>query len=368
MNPRSHVPRPSTTLTPRWRHAFWNAQHAHVIGAQHDDRLIEELVLDEVARLRDLLEPARHLPDARPQQLGFHRVEVGVEVTLLGNAVRDLHRVGHRECRPLPIHDRHARPSRAECVGCSIPTGRYNRARERRYRCRRAGRRRRHHRHLPAVPRARSRVLRAAARGRRGRRRHVVLEPLSRSAVRLRELHLRLPVLEGAVRRMGVAGALRATAGDRALPQPRGRPIRPSTPHPVRRQGHRRRTSTSHPGRGRSQSTTATSPGRDSSSPRPACSRCRTSRMCRGAADFRGESHHTGRWPATPVDFSGKRVAVIGTGSSGVQLIPSIAGRGRVADGVPTHAPTGARHSTTRRSRRTSRRNSAPTSKPSATR
>jgi cation diffusion facilitator CzcD-associated flavoprotein CzcO len=45
-----------------------------------------------------------------------------------------------------------------------------------------------------------------------------------------------------------------------------------------------------------------------------------------GRDDFRGESHHTGRWPATPVDFAGKRVAVIGTGSSGVQLIPEIAG------------------------------------------
>ncbi len=40
---------------------------------------------------------------------------------------------------------------------------------------------------------------------------------------------------------------------------------------------------------------------------------------------FRGEQHHTGLWPATPVDFAGKRVAVIGTGSSGVQLIPVIA-------------------------------------------
>ena len=44
-----------------------------------------------------------------------------------------------------------------------------------------------------------------------------------------------------------------------------------------------------------------------------------------GRDDFRGEQHHTGRWPATPVDFAGKRVAVIGTGSSGVQLIPAIA-------------------------------------------
>ena len=44
-----------------------------------------------------------------------------------------------------------------------------------------------------------------------------------------------------------------------------------------------------------------------------------------GREDFRGEQHHTGRWPATPVDFAGKRVAVIGTGSSGVQIIPAIA-------------------------------------------
>jgi cation diffusion facilitator CzcD-associated flavoprotein CzcO len=45
-----------------------------------------------------------------------------------------------------------------------------------------------------------------------------------------------------------------------------------------------------------------------------------------GREEFGGEQHHTGRWPATPVDFAGKRVAVIGTGSSGVQLIPIIAG------------------------------------------
>ena len=45
-----------------------------------------------------------------------------------------------------------------------------------------------------------------------------------------------------------------------------------------------------------------------------------------GRESFRGESYHTGLWPATPVDFVGKRVAVIGTGSSGVQLIPAVAG------------------------------------------
>ncbi len=44
-----------------------------------------------------------------------------------------------------------------------------------------------------------------------------------------------------------------------------------------------------------------------------------------GRESFRGEAYHTGRWPLTPVDFAGKRVAVIGTGSSGVQIIPVIA-------------------------------------------
>ena len=43
-----------------------------------------------------------------------------------------------------------------------------------------------------------------------------------------------------------------------------------------------------------------------------------------GRDDFRGEAYHTGRWPATPVDFAGKRVAVVGTSSSGVQVIPTI--------------------------------------------
>jgi cyclohexanone monooxygenase len=44
-----------------------------------------------------------------------------------------------------------------------------------------------------------------------------------------------------------------------------------------------------------------------------------------GIRDFAGECHHTGRWPHEPVSFAGKRVAVIGTGSSGVQSIPIIA-------------------------------------------
>jgi cyclohexanone monooxygenase len=44
-----------------------------------------------------------------------------------------------------------------------------------------------------------------------------------------------------------------------------------------------------------------------------------------GIGDFAGECYHTGRWPHEPVSFAGKRVAVIGTGSSGIQAIPEIA-------------------------------------------
>lgn len=44
-----------------------------------------------------------------------------------------------------------------------------------------------------------------------------------------------------------------------------------------------------------------------------------------GIKTFAGECYHTGRWPQTPVSFAGKRVGVIGTGSSGVQAIPEIA-------------------------------------------
>ncbi|MDP2289926.1 MAG: NAD(P)/FAD-dependent oxidoreductase [Actinomycetota bacterium] len=44
-----------------------------------------------------------------------------------------------------------------------------------------------------------------------------------------------------------------------------------------------------------------------------------------GRDTFAGESYHTGTWPHEGVDFTGKRVAVIGTGSSAVQSIPLIA-------------------------------------------
>jgi cyclohexanone monooxygenase len=44
-----------------------------------------------------------------------------------------------------------------------------------------------------------------------------------------------------------------------------------------------------------------------------------------GEADFEGETYLTGLWPHEGVDFTGKRVGVIGTGSSAIQSIPIIA-------------------------------------------
>ena len=44
-----------------------------------------------------------------------------------------------------------------------------------------------------------------------------------------------------------------------------------------------------------------------------------------GRDSFQGETIHTGLWPHEPVDFSGKTVGIIGTGSSAVQSIPVIA-------------------------------------------
>ncbi len=44
-----------------------------------------------------------------------------------------------------------------------------------------------------------------------------------------------------------------------------------------------------------------------------------------GLGDFSGRTYHTGLWPRQGVDFSGRRVGVIGTGSSAIQSIPHIA-------------------------------------------
>nr|WP_294512457.1 NAD(P)/FAD-dependent oxidoreductase [uncultured Rhodopila sp.] len=45
----------------------------------------------------------------------------------------------------------------------------------------------------------------------------------------------------------------------------------------------------------------------------------------KGLDSFEGSWYHTGKWPHEGVDFTGKRVGIIGTGSSAIQAIPVIA-------------------------------------------
>jgi cyclohexanone monooxygenase len=49
----------------------------------------------------------------------------------------------------------------------------------------------------------------------------------------------------------------------------------------------------------------------------------------KGLETFAGRRYHTGNWPHEPVEFTGQRVGVIGTGSSAVQSIPIIAMQAR---------------------------------------
>src|SRR4029079_4392903 len=44
-----------------------------------------------------------------------------------------------------------------------------------------------------------------------------------------------------------------------------------------------------------------------------------------GVGDFDGDVYYTATWPREGVDFTGKRVALVGTGSSGIQATPPIA-------------------------------------------
>ena len=122
-------------------------------------------------------------------------------------------------------------------------------------------------------------------------------------------------------------GALRRPARDPALPRARRRSLRPAPRHPARHARRpRRRFDEAERRAGRS-----TTDAGDAALRRlpdhgdRAASRFRASPTSRASSASRGEMHHTGLWPHEGVDFAGKRVGVIGTGSSAVQAIPVIA-------------------------------------------
>ena len=44
-----------------------------------------------------------------------------------------------------------------------------------------------------------------------------------------------------------------------------------------------------------------------------------------GVDDYKGQAFHTFNWPHEPINLTGQRVAVIGTGATSIQLIPEVA-------------------------------------------
>ena len=88
-------------------------------------------------------------------------------------------------------------------------------------------------RHVHAAPVARAGHDGAGLRAGLGRRRHLVLEPLSRRALRRREHAIFLFILRRAAAGVGLERALRAAARDPEIRQPRRRPLRSAPRHPV---------------------------------------------------------------------------------------------------------------------------------------
>ena len=130
------------------------------------------------------------------------------------------------------------------------------------------------------------------------------------------------PELEASV---DVVGEVRHPARDPVLSAIRRRPLRPPPRHHLLDEGHVGRL-----GRGGG-------PLARADRSRARRSACRFYVMASGCLSlpkapeiaghdrFRGEVYFTSTWPHEGVDFTGKRVAVIGTGSSGIQSIPLIA-------------------------------------------
>ena len=97
--------------------------------------------------------------------------------------------------------------------------------------------------------------------------------------------------------------------------------------HPVRDPGHRRTVRRGDAAAGRSRTERGETVARPvlASWPTGCLSVANDARVRRASNVPRAESYHTGHWPHEGVDFTGQRVAVIGTGSSAIQAIPLIA-------------------------------------------
>jgi acetone monooxygenase (methyl acetate-forming) len=117
--------------------------------------------------------------------------------------------------------------------------------------------------------------------------------------------------------------AVSRTARSRALPELRGRSLRPAQRHPVEdsRDG------------GYDEAATRWSATTDKGETLQAqylisCAGMLSEPLATqfaGQGGFKGRIFHTARWPREPVDFTAKRVGVIGTAATGIQVIQTIA-------------------------------------------
>ncbi len=83
-----------------------------------------------------------------------------------------------------------------------------------------------------------------------------------------------------------------------------------------------------------------------------------------GLKDFSGEWYHTGQWPHDGVQFEGKRVGQIGTGSTGIQTAPVIAQTAKhltVFQRTANYSIPARNHALTAKNRRDHKRNAAAT-------
>ena len=149
--------------------------------------------------------------------------------------------------------------------------------------------------------------------------------------------------------------------------QARRRSLRPAARHPVRHARHRPRFDEA-AGRWTVRTDRATRCRRGPASWRPGACRRRSMPGLPGRRLVRGPEYHTGRWPHEGVDFTGQRVGVIGTGSSGIQSIPIIAEQAAAPHRLPAHAELHRARAQRARSTRTRARRSRPTTPSSARR
>src|SRR6476661_8405281 len=117
---------------------------------------------------------------------------------------------------------------------------------------------------------------------------------------------------------MGVVRALSPAGRDPALPRPLRGALRPQARHPVRQARRRNNLWTVRTDKGdvvRAPYVIAAVGSLSTANLPP----------FKGLSSFKGKWYHTSQWPHDGVDFTGKRVGVIGTGATAVPAIPEIA-------------------------------------------